>query len=129
MNAYPIIAQVMDVYPLYNYENNYNNNLPIKINTLEIVDNKTLYYEFFIFILQNILYFLIKILIKFTIFIKKIIGILIILILFQIIFLYIKIYFLPCKYINEYINLFIYSLLLIIPILLTNYYFRNKENI
>jgi len=82
MIAYPIYDEAINVNSVYGY-NEYNSIIPKKVYTLEIVDNNTIIYEFIIFLCYQILLFLIKVLLEFTIFIKKIIKIIIILITYQ----------------------------------------------
>jgi len=112
MIAYPIYDEAINVNSVYGY-GEYNSFIPKKVYTLEIVDNNTIVYEFIIFIFYQILLFLIKVLLEFTIFFKKIIKIIIILITYQLFLSILKKYFISEFVIIIHSNLFSNSTILV----------------
>lgn len=89
MIAYQIYQEAINVSSVYGYDE-YNSAIPQKVYTLEIVDNKTIFYDFIMYFCKKIFFFFIKVLIDFTILIKKIIKILIFLTIFQIFLITLK---------------------------------------
>jgi len=89
MIAYKVYQEAINVNSVYGYDK-YNLAIPKKVYTLEIVDNKTIFYDFIIYFCKTILLFLIKVLIDFTMIIKKIIKLIIFFILFQIFLITLK---------------------------------------
>jgi len=124
MIAYPIYDEAINVNSVYGY-NEYNSIIPKKVYTLEIVDNNTIIYEFIIFLCYQILLFLIKVLLEFTIFIKKIIKIIIILITYQLFLSILKKYFISEFVIIIHSNLFSNSIILVGIIAIKYVFFNN----
>jgi hypothetical protein len=89
MIAYQVYQEAINVNSVYGCDE-YNLAIPKKVYTLEIVDNKTIFYDFIMYICKKVLLFLIKVLIDFTIIIKKIINLIIFFILFQIFLITLK---------------------------------------
>jgi hypothetical protein len=97
-----------------------NNSSPKKIYILDVIDSNSILYEYALITIKNILLRIFNYLINITIILRNMVIFTLILTIFLILIAYIllsiKICLLPSKNLNEYLNLFLYSLVIYLSI-------------